>query len=418
MTAVLPPGPRTPGVVQLLHFATRPFDFFDACAATFGDPFTVDMATYGKFVMVSSPELVKHVMTADATVLSGGSANRDLEPFVGPRSLLLLDGEEHVRHRRLLMPPFHGERMRAYTTLMAEGTRAAVATMPTREPFAIHPYTQQIALEVILRAVFGLGAGDAKERMARVILAYLEPPSPILMFLPKVDVPLSPYRGFLRRRDAVDREIFALLGARGSGAAEPNDDILSLLLAARDEAGEAMTDQELRDELMTLLIAGHETTATALAWAVERLAAHPDALERAAADARAVDDPEALTRCEYLDAVVKETLRMRPVFPDVVREARTEWRLGDWMLPPKTRVSPCIHLAHHRRETWDDPSVFRPERFIGARIDPYAWFPFGGGTRRCLGMAFAMHEMKIVLGTFLRQATLRPNPRPVRPVRA
>ncbi|MGH7440918.1 MAG: TIGR02206 family membrane protein [Polyangiaceae bacterium] len=416
-TARLPPGPRTPGFVQLARFATRPFAFFDACAARYGDIFTVDMATYGKFVMVASPDLVKQVLTADPGTLFGGSANRDLEPFVGPRSLLLLDGDEHLRHRRLVTPPFHGDRMRAYTRLMAEGTRAAIARMPTGQPFAIHPYTQAIALEVILRAVFGLTEGESKDRMASALVAYLEPPSPLLMFLPRVDLPLSPYRAFLRRRSAVDREIVALLAARRRGASGSGEDILSLLLATRDEAGLPMTDGEARDELMTLLIAGHETTATALAWAIERLVTHPGVLARAAAEVRDVDDPELLASCEYLEAVIKESLRMRPIFPDVVREAQVEWKLGDWTLPPKTRLAPCIHLAHHREASWPDARAFRPERFVGAKTDPYAWFPFGGGTRRCLGMAFALHEMKIVLGTMLRHAKLRPVASAVRPVR-
>jgi cytochrome P450 len=373
------------------------------------------MAMYGKFVMVSAPALVKQVMQADMDVLHAGSANRDLEPFVGRGSLLLLDGKEHLRMRRLLMPPFHGARMRTYATLMAEGTRAAVAAMPVGKPFAIHPHMQEIALEIILRAVFGLTLGEAKDRMARALVAYLEPPSPTLMFLPKIDLPLTPYRRFLERRNAVDREIFALLNARRKEV--PKDDILSLLLEARDEDGSPLTDQELRDELMTLLIAGHETTATALAWAIERLASHPEVLARLTEEIRSLEEPDALAQNEYVDAVVKESLRMRPVFPDVVREAQTEWTLGEWTLPAKMRIAPCIHLAHYREETWKDARAFRPERFLDAKIDPYAWFPFGGGTRRCPGMAFALYEMKIVLGTMLRRVRLRPTTHTTRPVR-
>ncbi len=281
---VLPPEPRTPAIIQLLRFATQPFAFFDRCAAKLGDPFTVDMAMFGKFVLVSDPALVKQVFTGDPEVFHAGKANRDLEPFVGPRSLLLLDGAEHLRLRRLLLPPFHGERMRTYAEIMADRTRAALARVPKDEPFAMQPLTQTITLEIILRAVFGLEHGAAKDRMFEALTRYLEPPSPLLMFLPLVDLPLTPYRAFLRRRGAVDREIFALLETRRAERDTPHDDILGLLLSARDEAGAPLTDSELRDELMTLLIAGHETTATALTWTFERLLTHPDVLERLMAE--------------------------------------------------------------------------------------------------------------------------------------
>jgi hypothetical integral membrane protein (TIGR02206 family) len=414
----LPPGPRAPGIVQLMRFATKPFDFFDEQAAKFGDAFTVDMAAYGRFVIVSSPELVKKIFTADMNVMHAGKANRDLEPFVGSRSLLLLDGAEHLRIRRLIMPPFHGDRMRAYASMMAEKTRAAAENMPVGSAFAIHDTTQAIALEIILRAVFGLTHGAEKDRMQRALVDYLEPPSPVLMFLPKVSLPMTPYRKFLDRRDAVDREIFALIEARRGG---DGDDILALLMAARDEDGKALTDQELRDELMTLLIAGHETTATSLAWAIERLASHPDVLARLVKEISACETPEMLVECAYLDAVVKESLRMRPIFPDVVREVQGPFVLGDFTLPDKTRVAPCIHLAHYREASWPNAKDFDPERFMpkdgsGVKIDPYTWFPFGGGTRRCPGMAFAMYEMKIVLGTLLQHVELRKG-EAMRPVR-
>jgi hypothetical integral membrane protein (TIGR02206 family) len=411
----LPPGPRAPGIVQLLTFARRPFDFFDACAAKYGDCFTVDMATYGRFVIVASPALVKQVFTADMDLMHAGKANRDIEPFVGSRSLLLLDGAEHLRYRRLLMPPFHGDRMRAYANIMAERTRAAIDTMPIGEPFAMYPHAQSITLGIILRAVFGLTGGEKTERMASVLVEYLEPPSPTLMFLPKVNLPLTPYRRFLERRDAVDRELRARIAERRD---VPGDDILALLLAARDEEGKALTDAELRDQLMTVLIAGHETTATSIAWAVERLVSHPRVLERLAKEVAACDGPEALVACAYLDAVVKESLRMRPIFTDVVRELQAPWKLGDIELPAKTRVSACLHLAHHREASWPNARTFEPERFLDAKIDPYAWFPFGGGTRRCLGSAFALHELKIMLGTLLKHVELRPDERPVRPMRS
>jgi hypothetical integral membrane protein (TIGR02206 family) len=402
----LPPGPRTPGIWQLLRFAVRPCEFFDDCAARFGDVFTVDMASFGYFVMVSSPALVKQVFAGDPDVFLAGRANRDLEPLLGSRSLFLLDGAEHARHRKLVMPPLHGERMRAYAAVMRDSARAAVAAMPLGKPFALHRYMQRVALEVVLGAVFGLAEGAARDRMAAALARYLEPPSPILPFLPKLDLPLTPYRRFVRARDAVDREIYALIAERRSRGAigERGDDVVALLLAARDEAGGSLTDGELRDELVTLLVAGHETTATASCWCIERLLAHPDALARLDVELASAAVPADLARLEYLDAVVKETLRVRPILPDVVRELAAPVQLGDWLLPVGTRVAPCIHLAHRRAGAWPEPDAFRPERFVGVKHDPYAWFPFGGGGRRCVGMMFALYEIKIVLATVLRDA--------------
>jgi hypothetical integral membrane protein (TIGR02206 family) len=402
----LPPGPRTPGFFQLARFALRPIEFFDSCSK-FGDLFTVDMASFGKFVMVSSPTLIKQVFTGNPDVFLAGRANQDFEPLLGARSVFLLDGSEHVRHRRLLMPPFHRDRIRTYAEIMRDEAQLAIARMPKGNTFPMLSFTKDIALGILLRAVFGLEHGFARDRMSAALGRYLEPPSPFLPFLPKVDLPLSPYRQFLRLREAVDREIYLLLAARRGGHDTSGEDVVSMLLAARDDTGRPLTDRELRDEIVTLLVAGHETTAATLCWCLERLLLHPEALARLDAELATVDTPEATAQLPYLDAVVRETLRMRPVLPDVVRELATPYQLGGWLLPVGTRVSPCIHLAHRHECSWPEPDAFRPERFLDATVDPYAWIPFGGGSRRCIGLAFALYEIKVVLATMLREARFR-----------
>ena len=416
----LPPGPRAPGIVQLVEFATRPVPWLEACARRFGDPFTVRFPGLGTYVLASAPDLIKQIFTGDPEQLLAGTANGIVEPIVGRNSVLRLDGPAHLRQRRLLSPPLRGERMHAYAGLIAEITDAELDRMPRQRPFALHEHMQSITLDIILRAVFGLDQGPVMRELRGLLVTMLEPPPALLAFMPPrlLDVPFSPYRTFLRRRDAVDIALRRILRARMASAARGTD-ILSLLLAARDEHGVAMTEDELRDELMTMLVAGHETTATALSWAIALLLDHPDVLARLRADldgARTADgalEPAAVTGLDYLDAVVKETLRVRPIIPDVVREVQRPMSFAGFELPAGTFVAPCIHLAHRRAEAFPEPARFRPERWLGAKVDPYTWLPFGGGIRRCLGMAFAMYEMKLVLAimvTRLRLRLARPGP--------
>jgi cytochrome P450 family 110 len=422
---MLPPGPRQPSVLQLLQFTQRPVPWLDECARRYGDPFTARFFGLGTFVLVSSPELIKQVFTGDAAALQAGKANAILEPIVGSSSVLLLDGPPHLRQRRLLSPPLRGDRMFAYARLIAEITTAAIDRMPLHEPFALHPIMQDITLDVVLRAVFGLEQGPCMNELRALLVELLQPPPAIVAFLPVrfLDFPLSPYRTFLRRRDAVDRALRDVVRARLASTDPPGTDILSLLLSARDEQGVAMTEDELRDELITMLIAGHETTATALSWTFALLLEHPEVGARLTdelAGARSGDalDLEAATGLDYLDAVIKESLRLRPVLPDVVRQVQTPFSLAGYTIPAGVSLAPCIHLAHRRAETYPEPLAFRPERFLDARIDPYAWLPFGGGIRRCLGMAFALYEMKVVLALAWSRLRLRlAKPGPVRAIR-
>ncbi len=416
---MLPPGPSLPSVVQTLALTYRPLEFFDRCVKRHGDPFTVRMIGFGDFVMVSSPALIKQVFTGDPEALAAGEANAMLEPIVGKNSVLLLDGKAHLRQRRLLLPPLHGDRMLQYTTLMAEIARDAVARMPTATPFSLHPFMQEITLQVILRAVFGLTEGAQLRELATLLTEFTRPPPMWLTFFPTqhlhwTDFPGSPYRTFVQRRDRVDVQIRALIRQRQAAPPHtggPRTDVLSLLLEARDEEGAPMTEDELRDELMTMLIAGHETTATSLSWAFALILADGGIEARLAQElAPLLELPldrlaAALLENDYLDAVIKESLRLRPILPDVVRRVKVPTRLGDHDIPVGAYLTPCIHLAHQRPESWPDPQRFSPDRFLqGAKLDPYSWLPFGGGIRRCLGMAFALTEMKIVLGVALLRA--------------
>ena len=421
----LPPGPREPSLVQLMQFTFRPLPWLDGCARRHGDPFTAHFFGLGTFVLIAAPELIKQVFTGDPEVLHAGKANRIVEPVVGPSSVLLLDGAPHLRQRRLLLPPLRGERMFAYADLMAEITAAEIRRMPRHRPFALHESMQAITLEVALRAVFGLHQGARMDELRDLLVELLQPPPALMVFLPiqYLDFPLSPYRTFLRRRAEVDRVLRGVIRARMASPEPDGTDILSLLIASRDEQGRPMTEDELRDELITMLVAGHETTATSLSWAFACLLEHPDVAARLTAEldgARTGDavDVDAFANLAYLDAVIKETLRLRPVIPDVVRQTQAPFQLAGYTIPAGVHLTPCIHLAHRRPETYPEPERFRPERFLDVRIDPYAWLPFGGGIRRCLGQAFALYEMKIVLGVIWSRLRMRlASPGPVRVTR-
>jgi cytochrome P450 len=398
-----------------MQFTYQPLRYLEACRDRFGDPFTARLAGLGTYVSVSGPELIKQVFTGDPDQLHAGEANAVLEPIVGKNSVLLLDGAPHARQRKLLMPPMHGERMRAYAQLMVETTAAEVRRMPQGRAFSIHEHMQAITLDVILRAVFGLSAGQEMERLRAALMAFLVLPPAIVTFIPPrlLDFPLSPYRSFVRRRDAVRQQLDAMVQSRRNSPDASKQDVLSLLLSARDEQGQPMTDEELRDELVTMLLAGHETTATALSWAFALILSHAQVAERLQAElegARLGDgtlDLAALPKLAYVDAVIKEALRLRPILPDVVRMLTSPATVAGYEIPAGVMLMPTIYLAHRRAETYPEPEAFKPERFLDAKIDPNAWLPFGGGVRRCLGMAFALYEMKIVLAQTLLQARLK-----------
>ena len=375
------------------------------CRKRFGETFRLSIAHEGTWVMLSNPEDVKAVFTGDPRLLHAGEANRILLPILGEHSLLLLDGSEHMAQRKLMLPPFHGARMQSYGTLMADIARAEIERWPSGTPIRVRPRMQALTLEIILRAVFGLADGERLATLRvelRRVLDHLTDPRWVAFLIALGPERIPRFPPFAREIARVDRLIYAVIAARRADrGTEERDDVLSMLLSAAHEDGSPMTDRELRDELLTLLVAGHETTATALAWAVERLARHPDKLQRLSREVR--DGEE-----EYLRAVVYETLRLRPVISLVNRTLKTPMEFGGYELPAGVKVVPSIYLVHRRPDVYPEPERFLPERFLSRPPGTYTWIPFGGGIRRCLGGAFAQFEMEVVLRELAARTAIGP----------
>ena len=410
-----PPGPRLPAAVQTARLLFRPVAFFEDCRRRYGGTFTARILRAGSLVFISDPGSLKRLFGTDRDNTINPDRNFVLTPILGPRSVLVLEGEEHLRRRKLMLPPFHGERMRAYEAVMTEATEREIAAWPLGQRFRLHPSMQAITLEVILRAVFGVEDDARRQDLRRNLIGILTTTnSPFAIGLTVERLRRLPrYRRVAETADQTDRILFAEIEERRADPGlEAREDILSLLVWARFDDGSAMSDGELRDQLMTLLMAGHETTATALSWAFELLGRNPRV------EARLRDELAAGGGDAYLDAVVQETLRLRPVVPFIGRELRIPMQVGGYELDPGTKVMPAIYLAHTNPDSYPDPRAFRPERFLDGGPETYSWIPFGGGTRRCIGAAFAQFEMGVVLSTVLRHADLQPaGERPERMVR-
>jgi cytochrome P450 len=378
--------------------------FVAAARRRYGDIFTIRLPFTSASVQVCDPDGVRAIFGADPDTARAGEANVVLQPLLGRHSVLLLDRSEHLRQRRLMLPAFHGERMQGYARLIETIAEAAIREWPRGTSFALRPAMQSITLDVILRAVFGADEGSELEALRSRIIDVLDMPTQLAL-LPGLRHRLgghSPWARFLAARDRLDAEIYALIARR---RAEPprtaaRDDILSLLMLARDEDGEGLTAVELRDELLTLLVAGHETTATSLSWFFELILRHPAALRRVRGE---LGDGAT----EYLDAAIKETMRLRPTVPVVARFLHAELEVMGWCLPSGSVVAANILGVHHNERVYQQPHQYRPERFLGIRPHPFAWLPFGGGIRRCLGASFATVEMRIVIAVVLRSLRLR-----------
>jgi cytochrome P450 len=417
----LPPGPKAPRVWQSARLLTRPLEFFQEQVDTHGDTFTVRLAGLPTLVLLTTPGDIKALFTAPADVMHAGEANASaFGPVVGTRTHFVLDGESHLERRRLMLPAFHGDRMHEYGEVMADVTSRAIASWPRERAFAAHPELQRIALQVILRAIFGLDEATPRDdevirplvRLANEALA-----SPLLMARP-LQLDLGPWSPWGRVRRVVrnaDRLLLAEIRRRRErGDAAERKDVLSMLLLARNDEGEGLTDAEVRDELATMVLAGHETTGTALSWALECLLRRPDVVRgirdemtRVAGEGEVPRGREQLGKLEYLDATIKEILRFRPIMAfGGTRLAQAPWPLREWEIPRGTLVANALSMVHRRPDLYPDPHAFRPERFLGRRPGPYEWTPFGGGVRRCLGMAFALFEMKIVLARLLATTEL------------
>ena len=408
----LPPGPRAPGAIQALRYARDPLGFFQRLQRRYGDTFTISFPYFGRIVYAADPELVKQVFSGAPARFHAGEANATvIEPAVGPSSVLTLDEDEHMRQRKILLPPFHGRSIERYGELIREISVRDIDGWPVGRPFALRPHTQRITLAVILRAVFGVREQSRFERGARLVERFAEHADLVtqLPFLRRNFGRFSPWNRFTRSRAALDEFIYEEIAARrAEPGAEDRDDVLSLLLRATHDDGSPMSDRELRDELVTVLGAGHETTATGLAWAIERLLRNRPVMERLEESLAAGED-------EYLDATIKETLRARPVIVDVARKLTEPFELAGYRLPAGTFVLPAIAAIHYRDDLYPEPERFLPERFLDGDIDHYGWIPFGGGVRRCVGAAFAQYEMRIVLRAILERTDLRAvDPRPER----
>ncbi|NMF82317.1 cytochrome P450 [Nodosilinea sp. P-1105] len=421
-------GPTQHHYIQLLQWIFQPLKFLEANFERYGDLYWVRL--YQPFVFVNHPAAVQQLLTHDTQEFSApGEQNQILAPLVGQHSLLLQSGAHHRRQRQLLMPSFHGEALKAYAHLIVRLTQADIETWPLQRPFAVRPAMQRISMGVILEAVFGLHAGERHQRLRHLLGQLLElvgtPLTASLLFFPALqrDIGVWSPGGQLRRlKTDIDQLLFAEISQRRSCPDPTRRDILSLLLEARDADGEGMGDQELRDELMTLLLAGHETTATAMTWALYWIHALPEiqGTLRQELDASEVgDDAIARSQLPFLNAVCKETLRIYPVAPlSFARQVERPTELMGYPLEPGTVVMADLYSLHHRPDLYPNPSQFRPQRFLERSFSPYEFMPFGGGSRRCVGAALAQLEMALVISTILTTCRLAPaNRQPVRPQR-
>jgi cytochrome P450 len=401
----LPPSPRMPRPVQTAIWSRQAQWMLVQCRRRLGPMFRLKIAYEGTWVVLSDPELVKQVFTGDPKVFHAGEGNDILRPLLGENSLLVLDEAPHMSQRKLLLPPFHGRRMAGYEETMRTIAAREIDSWPSGEPYQLRPRMQAMTLEIIIETVFGVHGGARLDELRAALRSFLDLLTDPKALLPVLTVGPDRIRripSFRRRIDRVAELIVKEIGERRVAPdLEERDDILSLMVGARHEDGSPMSDAEIHDELLTLLVAGHETTATALAWAVERLIRHPDKLERLRAEVEAGDDA-------YLTATIQETLRLRPVIVLVLRKLTEAIELGGYELPAGLTVAPSIHLIHRDPTIYPEPERFRPERFLETPPGTYTWIPFGGGVRRCLGAAFAQQEMAIVLRELVARRTIRP----------
>jgi unspecific monooxygenase len=422
----LPDGPQTPPLLQLIPWIARPLEFMETCANRYGDCFTAKLGSSANFVFLSNPKALEIIFTAAPQQFG---VNSILRATLGDNSLILLEGDRHQRHRQLLMPPFHGERMRAYGQLIFQISEQVTSKWIEGEYITIRAFMQEISLQVILQAVFGLNQGQRCQQLKPLLISLLNfTTSPLIFglgFFPALmqDLgPLSPGRHFARRKQKIDQLIYAEIHERREKPDSSGSDILTLLMSARDEAGQPMTDEELRDELITLLLAGHETTATAMTWALYWIHRLPEVKEKLLEELETLGnnlDPNAITRLPYLNAVCSETLRIYPiVLVGTPRIVKLPIQIMGYEFEPGTSLMPCLYLTHRREDLYPEPEQFKPERFLERQFSPYEYLPFGGGNRRCIGAAFALYEMKLVLATLLSRFELAlADNRPIKPVR-
>jgi cytochrome P450 len=412
MQAKLPPGPRLPSLLQTIGWWNRPTVYVERLRQRYGPRFTMRLLGQPPAVILSDPDDLREVFMTAPDVLHPGEGARILEPIIGANSIILLDEAPHMEQRKLMLPAFHGERMQRLTGLMTELTDRELDRWPTGEPVALHERLQGLTMDIILRAVFGLDEGARFERLRDRLTSILSFGDSPLLLLPPAQRLLAGrgrFGRFEEDRAQVDRELYALMADRRREGGE-RDDVLAMLLAAEHDDGSPMTDGEIRDELVTALVAGHETTASSLAFAFELIARRPEVQERLAA-AEPDDD-------RYLDATINEVLRLRPVLPNAEpRLVKQEVTIGPWTYPPGVVLILSAALVHRDPAIYPEPNAFRPERFLDTKPGTYTWIPFGGGRRRCIGASFALLEMRIVLRAAAERFTVAPVGPPQRPRR-
>jgi cytochrome P450 family 110 len=416
-------------LLRSLRFIFRPLETLDMFHQQYGDCFSFIPPKGSPLVYITNPEGIRQIYSAPAETFDTASSGRMLEFLLGENSLLMLSGDRHQRQRKLLMPPFHGARMQTYGKLIQEITQQAIDRWQIGKPFSVRSTMQEISLQVILNVVFGLHSGNRYQKLQTVLSEMLEtigsPLSSTLIFFRSLQKDLgkwSPWGRFLQMRAEIDRLLFAEIEERRNSNDTERDDILSMLLAARDENGQPMTDVELKDQLLTLLFAGHETTASALAWSLYWLDRLPEVRQKLLQELKTIsvtDDAIAATKLPYLTAICQESLRIYPIaingFPRIVQKPI---EIMGYQFDPGTALIPSIYLLHQKEYLYPEPKKFKPERFLERQFSQYEYIPFGGGDRFCIGYAFAQFEMKIVLATIFSQCELTlVNKRPVKPSR-
>ncbi len=400
--SALPPGPSLSSDRQTVRWTEEALPFLEECHELYGDTFTLQLLHLGTWVVLADPEDVKRVFTADKSRLGVGLPNLMLAPLLGWRSVMLIEEPEHMTRRKMMLPPFHGERMKADAEMMAEIARREVRSWPIEEPFELWPRMQAVTQEVIMRAVFGPDEGrlDRLRELLTQLTEAVNDLDQLAMLAAHGPAWLESSDKYRRAMAPVEEAVLEEARRRREEGENGRKDVVSMLVDARYEGGAQMSDKELRDELLTLLTDG--PTSTSLAWAFERLLRHPEKLERLQEEVLAGEGDD------YLDAVIKETLRIRPPVPVVVRRLLEPMELGGYEIPAGTIVAPCVYLIHQREDIYPNPGEFEPERFLEQRPGTYTWIPFGGGARRCLAASYAEQEMKRVMRTVLSEVKLRP----------
>lgn len=423
-------GPRTPSFIQKIQWSTDPIGYMDVAAQKFPDIFEAKVTPVGKTqVLVSNPQAIQQILTKDVKREYAAPDGKMMRPVFGNESLLFQDPKHHLRQRKLLMPPFHGERMTAYGQAICNLAQQVSEKLPSGKTFSARSIMEDISLEVILEVIFGLSEGERYQELKELLVYYSgifqSKIFNLLILSPSLQKKLgflSSWKIFLRKRQQIDQLLYAEIKDRRTNPEPERTDILSMLLLARDEDGELMTDVEIRDQLITLLLTGHETTATAMSWALYWIHYHPHIKEKLLEEIDRLGDspdPMDIFRLPYLTAVCNETLRIYPVVPiSGPRMVKEPFELMGYRLQPGSAVHCCIYLTHHRQDLYPNPQQFKPERFLDRQFSPYEFIPFGGGSRRCLGAALAMFEMKLVLATVLsRYQLLLADNKPVKPIR-